>query len=75
MEVTRTWWVGTLTAVALLLLFDLIFTSRQNRRPTAREAALGVAFYSGAAIVFAVALTVGFGARFGGEFAAGWLTE
>jgi tellurite resistance protein TerC len=75
MEVTRTWWVGTLTAVALLLLFDLLFTSRQNRRPTGREAALGVAFYCGAALAFAALLTVGFGARFGGEFAAGWLTE
>lgn len=75
MEVTGTWWVGTLTAVALLLVFDLVFTSRQERRPTTREAALGVAFYSGTAIVFAVALTVGFGARFGGEFTAGWLTE
>ncbi len=75
MEVTRAWWAGTLLAVAVLLVSDLILAGRQNRRPTAREAALGVAFYSGAAAVFGVLLTLGFGGRFGGEFAAGWLTE
>lgn len=75
MDVTRIWWIGTLTTVFLLLLTDLILTGRQKRRPTTREAALGVAFYSGTAVVFAVLIWTSFGPRYGGEFAAGWLTE
>jgi tellurite resistance protein TerC len=74
-EVTRIWWVGTLVTAFLLLMTDLILTSRQKRRPTAREAALGVAFYTGTSVAFAVLLWVSFGPRYGGEFAAGWLTE
>jgi tellurite resistance protein TerC len=75
MAVTKAWWVGTLTAVLLLLAADLVHTSRQNRRPTSREAALGVAFYSGMAVAFGVLVWIAFGPRYGGEFAAGWLTE
>jgi tellurite resistance protein TerC len=75
MEVTRAWWVGTLAAVAILLAVDLILTGRQRRRPTPREAAVGVAFYSGTALIFCALLWFAFGSRYGGEFAAGWLTE
>jgi tellurite resistance protein TerC len=75
MEVTRAWWVGTLAAVAVLLTVDLILTGRQRRRPTPREAALGVAFYSGTALIFCALLWFAFGGQYGGEFAAGWLTE
>jgi tellurite resistance protein TerC len=75
MDVTTTWWVGTLAVVCLLLLTDLVLTSRQNRRPTSREASLGVAFYCGTAVAFGILIWVAFGARYGGEFAAGWLTE
>ena len=75
MDITRTWWVATLATIVLLLLTDMILTGRQKRRPTPREAAVGVAFYSGAAVVFGLLLTANFGLRYGGEFAAGWLTE
>jgi tellurite resistance protein TerC len=74
-EVTGAWWVGTLAAVSLLLVVDLIFAGRRRRRPSPREAALGVLFYSGTAIVFGSLVWRAFGARYGGEFAAGWLTE
>lgn len=75
MEVTKAWWAGTLAVVLLLLAADLVHTSRQNRRPTSREAVLGVAFYSGTAVAFGVLVWIAFGPRYGGEFAAGWLTE
>jgi tellurite resistance protein TerC len=75
MEVTKAWWVGTLVAICLLLLTDLLVTGRRKQRPTSREAAIGVAFYSGTAVTFGVLVWMAFGARYGGEFAAGWLTE
>lgn len=75
MQVPVVWWVATLTAVAVLLLIDLVVTGRTHRAPSPREAALGVAFYSGVAVVFGLLVLVNFGARYGGEFAAGWLTE
>lgn len=75
MRATTAWWVGTLAALSVLLMIDLAITSRQRRRPTSREAALGVAFYIGTALAFGALIWVAFGARFGGEFAAGWLTE
>ncbi len=75
MHVSMQWWIGTLAAVAILLLVDLVVTGRANRPPSPREAALGVAFYSGTAVVFGLLVLTTFGPQYGGEFAAGWLTE
>lgn len=75
MEVTKAWWLATIAAVVLLLLVDLLSTARQQQRPTPRQAALGVAFYTGTALAFGALVWIVFGAQYGGEFAAGWLTE
>jgi tellurite resistance protein TerC len=69
------WWVLTLAAVGVLLLVDLILLGRTGRAPTPLESALGVAFYTAAAGVFAVILLFRFGTTIAGEFTAGWLTE
>ncbi len=75
MHVSLAWWVTTLTAVGALLLVDLVVTGRARRPPTPREAAVGVAFYTGVALAFGALVLAHFGSRYGGEFAAGWLTE
>jgi tellurite resistance protein TerC len=74
-HVSSLWWVGTIAAIAVLLTIDLVITGRKKHPPTSREAAVGVAFYVSAALVFTLALFFGFGAEHSGEFLAGWVTE
>jgi tellurite resistance protein TerC len=75
MEPSLTWWIATAVLVILLLSADLLVTGRQQRPPTAREAAAWVGGYCAVALLFGAGITVGFGAEYGGQFVAGWLTE
>jgi tellurite resistance protein TerC len=77
MQVTPTWWVGTLTLIGLLLVVDLVISGRQGRkgRISTRQSARWVLFYVAVALIFGLVLGLSFGATYGGQFLAGWLTE
>ncbi len=68
-------WTATIAVVAIMLAFDLFVVGRRPHQPSMRESAGWVVFYVGAAIVFGLVILALHGARFAGEFYAGWLTE
>jgi tellurite resistance protein TerC len=74
MQVTVAWWVGTLTAIGLLLMVDLAISRRLGQQTT-RQSARWVAFYVAAALIFGLVISLSFGVTYGGQFVAGWLTE
>jgi tellurite resistance protein TerC len=78
MHVTPVWWIGTLALIGVLLVVDLVVSSRATTargRVSARSSARWVAFYVGVALAFGLVVALHFGSAFGGEFLAGWLTE
>jgi tellurite resistance protein TerC len=72
-------WVATISAMAALLLFDVLVIARRPRVPSTREVGGALAFYVGAAVLFGVGLwwftRDAHGTRFVTEYYAGWLTE
>ncbi len=68
-------WVATIVALIALLAFDLIIIGRRPHEPTMREATLWVVFYVTLALLFGLGILATAGARYAGEFYAGWLTE
>lgn len=71
-----TWvWAGTLTALTVLLLADLLIIGRRPHEPSMREATLWVIFYVGLAALFGVGVWLTAGSTYAGQFYAGWLTE
>ncbi|MET3452391.1 TerC family protein [Curtobacterium sp. 1544] len=67
--------VGSIIALVLILLADLLIVARRPHVPTLRESAVWVGIYVGLALVFAVAMLVFAGTEPAGQFLAGWLTE
>jgi tellurite resistance protein TerC len=74
MHVTTAWWAGTLAVIGLLLLVDLVISARLGHNST-RQSARWVVFYVAVALVFGLVLSLSFGASYGGQFLAGWITE
>lgn len=71
-----TWaWVATLAALSAILVLDLVIVGRQPHEPTMRESLLWVSLYVSLALLFGVSILLTSGARYAGEFYAGWLTE
>jgi tellurite resistance protein TerC len=68
-------WIATILVVAIMLAFDLFVVGRRPHEPSMRESVGWVVFYVAAAIVFGLVILALHGARFAGEFYAGWLTE
>ena len=58
-----------------LLLFDVFIIGRRPHTPTMRESGTYLAGYIGLAVLFGLMVWWQFGAQYGGEFFAGWLTE
>src|SRR5215217_2076201 len=75
MNVSTLEWTVTLVALVALLLTDLLIVGRRPHEPSMKESSLWVAFYVGLAVLFGVWIYLSHGARYGGEFFAGWLTE
>ncbi|MBF4581172.1 TerC family protein [Curtobacterium sp. VKM Ac-2865] len=67
--------VGSIVALVLILLADLLIVARRPHVPTLKESAVWVGVYVGLALVFAVAMLVFAGGEPAGQFLAGWLTE
>jgi TerC family integral membrane protein len=74
MHVTTAWWAGTVAVIGLLLIIDLFISGRSGPQTT-RQSVRWVIFYVAVALVFGLVLTLSFGATYGGQFLAGWLTE
>jgi tellurite resistance protein TerC len=77
MHVTNGWWVGTLALIGFLLVIDLMISGRQARHGqlSTRQSARWVLFYVAVTLIFGLVLSLNFGAGYGGQFMAGWLTE
>jgi tellurite resistance protein TerC len=75
MNVSALEWTVTLVGLVALLLIDLVIVGRRPHEPSMKESSLWVTFYVGLAVLFGVWIYMHEGARYGGEFFAGWLTE
>ncbi len=67
--------VGSLIAIVLILIADLVIAFRRPHVPSTRESALWVSFYVGLALVFALLMLILGDAEHAGQFIAGWVTE
>jgi len=68
-------WAVTLTLAIGFLIFDVFYIGRRPHEPSMGESARHLAFFIGAAAVFAVGVFVVSGSSYGAEFVGGWLTE
>ena len=75
MHVTTWVWVMTVGLASAFLLVDVLVIGRRPHEPSMRESALILAGYVAAALAFGAGVWAVSGARYAGEFYAGWLTE
>ncbi|SFF41056.1 TerC family protein [Blastococcus tunisiensis] len=68
-------WALTIGLIVGMLLFDLLGHVRTPHAPTLRESAIWSAVYVGIAVVFGLLILWFYGAQFGGEYFAGYITE
>ena len=68
-------WALTIAAIVGMLLFDFVGHVRKPHAPTLRESAMWSAVYVGVAIVFGLLILWFYGAEYGGEYFAGYVTE
>jgi tellurite resistance protein TerC len=68
-------WAVTIGAIVAMLVFDLVGHVRRPHAPTLRESAIWSAGYVGIAVVFGLLVFWFYGAEYGGEYFAGYLTE
>ncbi len=68
-------WALTLSLAIAFLIFDVFFIGRRPHEPSPGESARHLAFFVGAAMLFAVGVFVVSGAEYGAQFLGGWLTE
>ncbi len=71
-----TWvWLATIAGLLTIIAFDFYLVSRNPREPSLRECSIWVTCYVTLAALFGLGILVLTGARYGGEFFAGWITE
>src|SRR5215218_3767221 len=68
-------WAVTVAAIVGMLLFDFLGHVRTPHAPTLRESATWSAVYVGIAVVFGLLIFWFYGADFGGQYFAGYITE
>src|SRR5829696_2671106 len=68
-------WALTIAAIVGMLLFDFVGHVRTPHAPTLRESTIWSAVYVGIAVVFGLLIFWFYGAQFGGEYFAGYITE
>ncbi|MFC4065873.1 TerC family protein [Actinoplanes subglobosus] len=68
-------WAVTIAGFIAMIAFDFYLVARNPREPSFRECVAWVSFYVVAAIGFGLLLVATYGAGYGGQFFAGWLTE
>jgi tellurite resistance protein TerC len=67
--------VGSLLALTLILVADLLIVFKRPHVPTIRESTLWVVFYVVLALIFALLMLLLADAEHAGQFLAGWITE
>ena len=75
MFVTPWVWQLSIGLITLVILGDLIYQIRKPHEPTFKESAIQSVIYIGLALMFTFLVTEVWGARFGGEYLAGFITE
>lgn len=75
MEVTTTVWIISLLSLLAIFAIDLLVVDAKPHSFTTKEAARWVIVYVFAALIFAVFVWNYYGAQYGQEFLAGWVTE
>ncbi len=75
MHVTSEVWLITAAVLVVVLGADLALVGRRPHEPSMKEAGLAIALFSGLAVLFGLGVWYFSGARYAGEFFAGWLTE
>jgi tellurite resistance protein TerC len=68
-------WALTIAAIVGMLLFDFVGHVRTPHAPTLRESSIWSAVYVGIAIVFGLLIFWFYGADYGGQYFAGYITE
>jgi tellurite resistance protein TerC len=68
------WWI-TVLVTSTILVVDVFVIGRRPHAPSRRETATALAVFVGLAVLFGLGVWLSSGARYGGEFFAGWLTE
>jgi tellurite resistance protein TerC len=68
-------WGLTLGLTVTFLIFDVFYIGRRPHEPSMGESARHLAFFIGAAALFAVGVYLVSGGTYGTQFVAGWLTE
>ncbi len=68
-------WAVTVGAIVAMLVFDFYGHVRTPHAPTLRESAIWSAVYVAIAVVFGVLIFWFYGARYGSEYFAGYITE
>ena len=68
-------WYITVGIMLAVLAFDVFIIGRRPHEPSTKESASAIAFYIAMAILFGLGVLYFSGARYAGEFYAGWLTE
>ncbi|TFV88945.1 TerC family protein [Blastococcus sp. CT_GayMR20] len=68
-------WAVTIAAIVGMLLFDFVGHVRTPHAPTLRESSIWSAVYVGIAVVFGLLIVAFYGADFGGQYFAGYITE
>jgi tellurite resistance protein TerC len=75
MGVTTTVWIVTCVAILGLFVFDFFAHVRVAHEPTFRESAIWSTVYITIAVLFGLFIWWQWGAEFGGEYFAGYVTE
>jgi tellurite resistance protein TerC len=68
-------WLVTIGGLSAMIMVDFYLVARNPRRPSLRECLGWVGCYVTLAGLFGLGLVLVAGARYGGEFFAGWITE
>jgi tellurite resistance protein TerC len=68
-------WALTIAAIVGMLIFDFVGHVRTPHAPSLRESTIWSAVYVGIAVVFGLLIFWFYGAEFGGEYFAGYITE
>jgi tellurite resistance protein TerC len=75
MQVSTWVWLVTVGAAALFLAVDVFVIGRRPHEPSMRELSVVLAAYVVGALIFGAGIWWFAGARYAGEYYAGWLTE
>ena len=75
MEVHLYAWIITVVVMVSILVIDVLIIGRRPHEPSMKEASLFIGIYVTLAVLFGFGVWAIAGARYAGEFFAGWITE